>query len=60
VVYGPSHLTIPTGAVQAATLHTTGQCGVGKTLHCGVGYDLVTGLGSPGPAFFTSFGSRPK
>jgi len=25
-----------------------------------VGYDTVSGLGSPGRAFFTSFGSHPK
>jgi subtilase family serine protease len=41
-------------------LSTMGQCGAHKTLTCGPGYDMVTGLGSPGPAFFRSFGSRPK
>lgn len=60
VVYGPGHLTIPAGAQQVPTLDTMGQCGARKTLPCGSGYDLVTGLGSPGPAFFSSFGSRPK
>jgi subtilase family serine protease len=44
----------------AVILSTLGQCGAGKTLPCGPGYDMVTGLGSPGPAFFRSFGSRPK
>lgn len=44
----------------ARVLSTMGQCGAHKTLPCGVGYDMVTGLGSPGPAFFRSFGSRPK
>jgi subtilase family serine protease len=60
VVYGPGHLTIPTGAQSPPALDTMGQCGVRKMLPCGPGYDLVTGLGSPGPAFFSSFGSRPK
>jgi len=44
----------------AIILSTMGQCGALKTLPCGPGYDMVTGLGSPGPAFFRSFGSRPK
>jgi subtilase family serine protease len=44
----------------AVILSTMGQCGADKTLPCGAGYDMVTGLGSPGPAFFRSFGSRPK
>jgi subtilase family serine protease len=44
----------------ALILLTMGQCGTHKTLSCGPGYDKVTGLGSPGPAFFRSFGSRPK
>jgi subtilase family serine protease len=44
----------------ALILSTMGQCGAHKTLFCGPGYDRVTGLGSPGPAFFRSFGSRPR
>jgi subtilase family serine protease len=60
VVYGPGHLTIPAGAEGPPTLDTVGRCGVAKMLPCGPGYDLVTGLGSPGPAFFSAFGSRPK
>jgi subtilase family serine protease len=52
VIYGPSYAKPP-------TLSTMGQCGIHKTLRCGPGYDMVTGLGSPGPAFFRSFGSRP-
>jgi subtilase family serine protease len=60
VIYGPGHLTIPAGAEQPPTLDTMGRCGADKTLSCGSGYDLVTGLGSPGTAFFGSFGSRPK
>jgi subtilase family serine protease len=44
----------------ALILLTMGQCGADKTLPCGPGYDMVTGLGSPGPAFFRSFGSRPR
>jgi subtilase family serine protease len=53
VVYGPAYHVAP-------TLSTMGQCGAHKTLSCGRGYDMVTGLGSPGPAFFRSFGSRPR
>ncbi len=43
-------------------LSTMGQCATktAKAMSCGPGYDMVTGLGSPGPAFFRSFGSRPK
>jgi subtilase family serine protease len=52
VIYGPSY-------AQPPTLSTMGQCGIRKTLRCGPGYNMVTGLGSPGPAFFRSFGSRP-
>jgi subtilase family serine protease len=53
VIYGPAYGKPP-------TLSTMGQCGIHKTLPCGPGYDMVTGLGSPGPAFFRSFGSRPR
>jgi subtilase family serine protease len=53
VIYGPAYDKPP-------TLSTMGQCGIHKTLPCGPGYDMVTGLGSPGPAFFRSFGSRPR
>jgi subtilase family serine protease len=53
VIYGPSYAKPP-------TLSTMGQCGSHKTLRCGQGYDMVTGLGSPGPAFFRSFSSRPS
>jgi subtilase family serine protease len=42
------------------TLTSVGQCGVNNTLTCGPGYDMVTGIGSPGPAFFRSFGSLPR
>jgi subtilase family serine protease len=56
VIFGPYHLTFPNGVPQAPTLSTMGQCGTNKTLACGPGYDLVTGLGSPGPAFFRTFG----
>ena len=42
------------------TLSTMGQCLATKHLACGPGYDTVTGLGSPGPAFFRSFGSKPR
>jgi hypothetical protein len=33
-----------------------GPCGAHKTLTCGRGYDMVTCLGSPGSAFFRTFG----
>jgi subtilase family serine protease len=52
VIYGRDYGKPP-------TLSTMGQCGLHKTLRCGAGYNMVTGLGSPGPAFFSSFGSRP-
>jgi subtilase family serine protease len=42
------------------TLSVMGQCSSTHHLACGVGYDTVSGLGSPGPAFFRSFGSKPK
>jgi hypothetical protein len=37
-------------------LSTMGQCASVKPLTCGPGYSNTTGLGSPGPSFFTSFG----
>lgn len=60
VIYGPYHYVLPAGTEQPPTLSTMGQCGTHQTLRCGPGYDLVTGLGSPGPAFFSSFGSQPR
>jgi subtilase family serine protease len=42
------------------TLDTEGQCGTGEPLVCGRGYDMVTGIGAPGPAFFNSFGSHAR
>jgi subtilase family serine protease len=48
------------GYGQPPTLSVMGQCGSTRHLACGVGYDTVSGLGSPGPAFFRSFGSKPK
>jgi subtilase family serine protease len=53
VIYGPSYNFPP-------TLSTMGQCYPRGSVACGPGYDLVTGLGSPGPAFFRSFGSKPR
>jgi len=53
VIYGPAYR-------DPAPLSSMGQCGTHKTLPCGPGYNMVTGLGSPGPAFFRSFGSRPR
>lgn len=52
VVFGPAYRTRP-------TLSVMGQCASTKALTCGPGYSTVTGIGSPGPAFFSSFGSRP-
>ena len=52
-VYGPAY-------GQAPTLSTMGQCSSTIALSCGPGYDTVSGIGSPGPAFFSSFGSHPK
>ncbi len=40
------------------TLSVMGQCGAFPSLPCGPGYDTSTGLGSPGPDFFNSFGSH--
>jgi hypothetical protein len=48
------------GYHQPPTLSVMGQCGDTHHLACGVGYDTVSGLGSPGPAFFKSFGSKPR
>jgi subtilase family serine protease len=59
VIYGPYHYVVPSGAEQPPTLSTMGLCGTGKTLPCGTGYNMVTGLGSPGAAFFSVFGSPP-
>ena len=50
----PSY-TIPNPPV---SLLTMGQCGTQYTPTCGPGYDLATGLGSPGPAFFRAFGAQ--
>jgi subtilase family serine protease len=52
-VYGPAY-------GQAPTLSTMGQCSSTTALNCGPGYDTVTGIGSPGPAFFRSFGSHTR
>ena len=48
------------GYHQPPALSVMGQCSSTRHLACGVGYDTVSGLGSPGRAFFTSFGSHPK
>jgi subtilase family serine protease len=48
------------GPLRGATLVTMGQCRSTHHLRCGPGYNTVGGLGSPGPAFFSSFGSRPS
>lgn len=54
VVIGPLFQNEPT----LPTLSTMGQCSVFPALPCGPGYDTATGLGSPGPEFFNSFGSH--
>jgi subtilase family serine protease len=39
---------------------TLGLCATTPAhLTCGPGYDTTTGIGSPGPSFFSSFGSHP-
>jgi subtilase family serine protease len=41
-------------------LSTMGQCATTPAhLTCGPGYDTTSGIGSPGPSFFSSFGSHP-
>jgi subtilase family serine protease len=51
-VFGPARGRAP-------TLSTMGQCASPLHQTCVPGWDDVTGLGTPGPAFFRSFGSRP-
>ena len=42
------------------TLTTMGLCSTTPAHQtCGAGYDTTTGIGSPGPSFFSSFGSHP-
>ena len=42
------------------TLTTMGVCATTPAHQtCGAGYDTTTGIGSPGPSFFSSFGSHP-
>jgi subtilase family serine protease len=42
------------------TLTTMGLCATTPAHQtCGAGYDTTTGIGSPGPSFFNSFGSHP-
>ena len=52
-VFGPAY-------GQAPTLSTMGQCADTHHLYCTPGYDTVSGIGTPGPAFFSSFGSHPR
>jgi subtilase family serine protease len=41
-------------------LSTMGLCATTPAHQtCGAGYDTTTGIGSPGPSFFSSFGSHP-
>jgi subtilase family serine protease len=41
-------------------LASSGLCALTPAhLTCGAGYDTTTGIGSPGPSFFSSFGSHP-
>jgi subtilase family serine protease len=53
VVFGPAYQ-------QAPRLSTMGQCASTRALTCVPGYDTTTGIGTPGPAFFSSFGSHPR
>jgi subtilase family serine protease len=42
------------------TLTTMGLCATTPARQtCGAGYDTTSGIGSPGPSFFSSFGSHP-
>jgi len=42
------------------TLSTMGLCSTTPAHQtCGAGYDTTSGIGSPGPSFFSSFGSHP-
>jgi subtilase family serine protease len=42
------------------TLSTMGLCATTPAHQtCGAGYDTTSGIGSPGPSFFSSFGSHP-
>jgi subtilase family serine protease len=53
VVFGPVYQSPP-------TLSTMGLCATTPAHQtCGAGYDTTTGIGSPGPSFFSSFGSHP-
>jgi subtilase family serine protease len=53
VVTGPGFAARP-------YLSTMGQCTTTPAhLTCGAGYDTTSGIGSPGPSFFSSFGSHP-
>jgi subtilase family serine protease len=53
VVTGPALVPTP-------YLDTMGLCATTPAhLTCGPGYDTTTGIGSPGPSFFSSFGSHP-
>ena len=52
-VFGPAYQ-------QGPTLTTMGLCATTPAHQtCGAGYDTTSGIGSPGPSFFSSFGSHP-
>jgi subtilase family serine protease len=52
-VFGPAYSSPP-------TLTTMGLCATTPAHQtCGAGYDTTSGIGSPGPSFFSSFGSHP-
>lgn len=53
VVYGPSYDVPP-------TLSAMGECASTHHLTCKPGYDTVSGIGTPGAKFFSSFGSDPR
>jgi subtilase family serine protease len=52
-VFGPAY-------GEATRLSAMGQCASTDGLTCGPGYSTATGIGSPGPRFFSSFGSHPR
>jgi subtilase family serine protease len=52
-VFGPAYGLPP-------NLTTMGLCATTPAHQtCGAGYDTTSGIGSPGPSFFSSFGSHP-
>jgi subtilase family serine protease len=56
----PEAVAIPGGPHFPVALSTMGECASTPAhLTCGTGYNTGSGIGSPGPSFFSSFGSHP-